>query len=93
MRTYWKWASRRGQVLRLPRVIRCWRLARDRCGLSPEQTRLLLKGSALEEDVNCAERTYNAEELESNRKRGGTYEGTFQATSPAQAQAKPRRNP
>ena len=59
MRSKWKWTKRRTQVLRRDQVIRSWTTCRDRLGLTPRQTRLLLKGSANQDDLRLAEQTYN----------------------------------
>ena len=61
MRSKWKWTKRRTQVLRRNQVIRSWRRCRDAVGLTPRQTRLLLKGSADPRDLAIAEKVYNGE--------------------------------
>ena len=60
MRTHdWKWTKGRRQVLRRDRVIKSFRVCRDKLRLTPSQTRLFLKGASLEHDLEAAERLYN----------------------------------
>lgn len=63
MQSKWKWTKGRRQVLRRDRVVKSYRVARDKLGFSPTQTRLLLKGAALEHDLQDAERLYNERRL------------------------------
>ena len=59
MQSNWKWTKARRQVLRRDRVIRSYRVCRDKLNLTTQQTRLLLKGAALEHDLADAEQLYN----------------------------------
>lgn len=59
MQSKWKWTKGRRQVLRRDRVVKTYRVARDKLGLTPRQTRLLLKGAALDHDLQDAEQLYN----------------------------------
>ena len=59
MQSKWKWTKGRRQVLRRDRVIKSFQVCRDKLGFTPKQTRLLLKGAALEHDLADAERLYN----------------------------------